>query len=75
MDKVLEILRRIDNEVDFLAEKELVTGHVLDSIDITLLISDLEEEFDIEIGMEYMDESNFNSLEAIWKMILEIQEG
>lgn len=75
MDKLLEILKKIDGDVDYLAEKELVTRHILDSIDITLLISELEEAFDIEIGMEYMDNDNFNSLEAMWKMILEIREG
>lgn len=75
MDKLLEILQQIDGDVDFRKEKELVTRHILDSIDITLLISELEEKFDIEIGMEYMDDDNFNSLESIWKMIREIQEG
>ena len=33
-----------------------------------------EEEFDIEIGPEYLVPENFNSAEAMWKMIQKIQE-
>ena len=66
MDKIIEILEEIKSGVDYANEKELVTGKILDSIEITSLISALEEEFDIEIGMEYMENSNFDSVEAIW---------
>ncbi len=66
---------RSDAGIDFTVETGLISGHILDSIDVTTLISELETEFDIEITMEYMDNDNFDSAEAIWEMIQEIQEG
>ena len=75
MDKIIEILNGIKSGVDFEDEDQIVTGGVLDSIDITEFITQLEEEFDIEIGMEYMENENFDSVEAIWDMVEELQEA
>ena len=74
MEKIIEILDSLKDGVDWMAQKELVTGKVLDSIDITTLIAELEETFDIEIGMEYMENSNFDSVEALWEMVQELSE-
>lgn len=74
MKKIIEILESLKTDVDFTKETQLVTGKVLDSIAITSLIAMLEEEFDIEIGMEYMENSNFDSAEAIWEMVQELQD-
>ncbi len=74
MDRIIEILEEIKSGVDYANEKELVTGKILDSIEITSLISALEEEFDIEIGMDYMENSNFDSVEAIWNMVEELRD-
>jgi acyl carrier protein len=75
MDKIIDILSGIKSGVDFEDEDQIVTGGELDSIDITELITQLEEEFDIEIGMEYMENENFDSVEAIWEMVEELQEA
>lgn len=72
MEKIIEILNSLKSGVDFMNEKNLVTGKVLDSIEITSLIASLEDEFDIEIGMEYMENANFDSVEAMWDMVQEI---
>ena len=72
MDKIIEILSSIKSGVDFANEEQIVSGGVLDSIDITEFITALEEEFDIEIGMEYMENENFDSVEAMWDMVQEI---
>ena len=74
MEKIIEILKGLKSGIDFTNETQLVTGEMLDSIEITALISSLEEEFDIEIGMEYMENSNFDSAEAIWKMVQELSD-
>lgn len=75
MDKIIEILSSIKSGIDFANEEQIVTGGVLDSIDITEFITALEEEFDIEIGMEYMENENFDSVSAIWDMVEELQEA
>lgn len=74
MERVIEILKGLKSGVDFEHEEHIITDKLLDSIDITSLISTLEEEFDIEIGMEYMENANFESAKAIWEMVQEIQE-
>lgn len=75
MEKIIEILSSLKSGVDFRTAQRIVTNKILDSIDIATMISMLEEEFDIEISMEYMENENFDSAEAIWEMIQEIQEG
>ena len=74
MEKIVEILNELKSGVDFMNATDLVTGKVLDSIEITSLIAALEDEFDIEIGMEYMENSNFDSVEAMWEMVQELQD-
>jgi acyl carrier protein len=60
--------------VDFATAEGIVTNKIIDSIDIATMISSIEEEFDIEIGMEYMENKNFDTVAAIWNMIQEIEE-
>ena len=74
MDRIIGILNGIKSGVDFANEKAIVTGKILDSIGVTTLIAELEDEFDIEIGMEYMENANFDSVEAIWNMVEELMD-
>ena len=74
MEKVVEILSSLKSGVDFHTAEGIVTNKIIDSIDIASLISMLEDEFDVEIGMEYMENENFDSAAAIWEMIEELAE-
>ena len=74
MEKVIEILSGLKSGVDFSTAEGIVTNKIIDSIDIASLISMIEEEFDVEIGMEYMENENFDSAKAIWEMVQELQE-
>ena len=74
MEQIIEILKKLRSDVDCENVTDIVTGQVLDSIGITTLISELEDTFDIEIGMDYMVNSNFDSVQAIWNMVQEIQD-
>ncbi|MBR2188040.1 MAG: acyl carrier protein [Eubacterium sp.] len=74
MERLLEALKRVNPNVDFTSSKKLVTDKVIDSIDITSILAELEEEFDIEIDMEYVTPENLDSVEAMWEMIQEMME-
>ncbi|MCQ2523868.1 MAG: phosphopantetheine-binding protein [Lachnospiraceae bacterium] len=74
MEKIIDILNGLKSGIDFETAQGIVTDKILDSIDITSLIAQLEEAFDIEIGMEYMENENFDSVEAIWEMVQELQD-
>ena len=73
-DTILEILEDMHPEVDFLTEKKLVSGHILDSFDLVSLVTELTSEFDIEIGAKDFIEENFNSLEAMVDMVEHLKE-
>ena len=74
MEELLEILDDINPDVDYSKETNLIDGKVYDSFSIITLVSNISEEFDIEIGPEYLVPENFNSADAMWKMIQKIQE-
>ncbi len=69
MDKILEILNEINDSIDYENEDALIDDELIDSVDLTGLISELEDAFDVEIGMEEIIPENFNSVEAMWDMI------
>lgn len=68
-EKILEILSDIRPDLDFETETELVSGKKLASFDIISIISELGDEFDIEIGPKYLVAENFDSLEAITALV------
>ena len=74
MDELLEILEDINPDVDYETETRLIDGEVLNSFSIITLVSNIHEEFDIEISPAYLVPENFNSIDAMWAMIQMIQE-
>ena len=75
MEELLEILRDIDDSVDYEKETALIDDHILDSFAIITLISEIEETFDVEVAAAEMTPENFNSAAALWKMIERLQEN
>ena len=69
MEKLLEMLEEIDDSIDYENETALIDDHLLNSFAIISLISEIEEEFDVEISASEMTVENFNSAEAIWNLI------
>ena len=72
MEQILKILNSLHDDVDFEHEKYLISDHILDSVDIASLVSDLEEKFHIEIGMEYISNEYFESIDTIYDMVKDI---
>lgn len=73
MDKILEILNEARPDIEFEGETALIDGGLLDSFDIVSIISDLNDEFDINIRVTDLKPENFNSVEAIQKLVLSKQ--
>lgn len=73
MEKLLEILRDIDPDVDYENENALIDGGILDSMEVLELVSTLEDEFDIEVTPTELVPANFNSAASMWKMIERLQ--
>ena len=70
MKKLMEILMELDDSIDWENETALI-----DSFGVISLISELEEQFDIEIEASEIIPQNLNSADAMWKMIQRLQEN
>lgn len=74
MNELIEALKRVNPKIDYENETGLITNKIIDSIDMTSILAELEETFDIEIDMEYIVPENFDSVEAMWDMIQELMD-
>lgn len=74
MDELLEVLEDLKPDVDFANCTTLIDDSVLDSFDIISIVSELNSEFDIEISVAEIIPENFNSAEAMYKMIKRLQD-
>ena len=74
MERLLEILKRALPNVDWTTDAALVDDGIIDSIDVVTIISEITEEYDIEIPSDEMEPENFNSVAAIMDMIKRLQE-
>ena len=72
-EKVLELLSKEYPEIDFASSDALVDDGMLDSLTITGIIALLSMEFGIVIPYEEIIEENFNSVEALAKMVERLQ--
>ena len=75
METLLEILNDIDDTVDWENETALIDDRILDSFGVISLISELEDQFEVEIDASEIVPENFNSADAMWMMIQRLQEN
>ena len=75
METLLEILNDIDDTVDWENETALIDDRILDSFGVISLISELEDQFEVEIDASEIVPENFNSADAMWKMIQRVPEN
>ena len=74
MNKIIEILEELKPGVDYKNTENLIDGRYLDSLTILSLVSELEEEFDIEIPTIEIIPNNFNSIEKINELVEKLKE-
>lgn len=74
MEKLIEILAIIKPGVDFTKSNSIVDDGLLSSMDIARLVGEISDEFDVEIEVTDLVPENFNSVDAIMKMIERLEE-
>ncbi len=74
MDELLKILEELHSDIDFEVEDRLVDDKILDSFDLVTLVTELGDQFDIEITAKDFIPENFNSASAMWAMIQRLME-
>ena len=73
MEKLIAMLKENYPHIDFESQKQLMTDGLLDSMAVVAIIANIEEMFDIAVTMEYIQPDYFESVEAMWEMIEELQ--
>ncbi len=74
MERLIELLQDIKEDIDYTTETALIDDELLDSFDILQIISAIDDEFDVAIPAAMIIPENFNSAEALWNMIQELSE-
>ena len=73
-EKILEILEEhCEEALDYDGDSMMEDG-IIDSFTVINLISDLEDEFDIEIDAKYVVAENFKNKEAIIALVQKLLE-
>ena len=74
MEKIIEILKDIDDSIEWEKEQGLIDRRLLDSFGVISLVSELEDSFLVEIEAGEMGSENFYYVEAVYEMIQRLQE-
>lgn len=69
MEKLLEILRSIRDDIDYENEEKLIDDGILDSFDIVSIVGELCDAYDITITVDDMEPENFNSAKAMLALV------
>ena len=72
MEQLREIMTSKFPSIDFEKEKNLIDDGLITSIDVVVIITELEDAFGISVTMEYIQPMYFQSLESMWEMIEEL---
>lgn len=73
MEELKQLLQESYPDIDFDAEKALMSNGILDSLAVVEIIAKLEDAFDISVTMEYIQPKYFESVETMWEMVEELQ--
>ncbi len=73
METLIEILEDIQPGVDYENCETLIDDEILNSFAILSIVSELQDEFDIEITPAELIPDNFNSARALWEMVCRLQ--
>jgi acyl carrier protein len=73
MEELLRIMSEVRPDIDFETETKLIDNEMLDSLDIVAIVTDVNDEFDVEINVNDLLPENFNSAEALYELIQKLQ--
>ena len=69
MDKLLKILEENCPGVDVLGSDRLIDDEILTSLDVVVLVGELNDAFGISITVDDLVPENFNSVQAMYGLI------
>lgn len=70
---IIGILQDFNEDADYENEQRLIDEGIIDSLDLTAIIRELEEAFSVRIDPSQLVPKNFNSVDAIMEMLRRIK--
>lgn len=74
MERIIEILKQLHDDVDYACCTTLIDDKILDSFDIITIIAEIDSEFDVAIPAEEIVPENFNSAKALHELVERLSE-
>lgn len=74
MEQLIEILKELHPDVDFMTAEGLIDDGILDSLDMVTLVTEINDRFDVSIPAEEIIPENFNSAKALFELIEKLDE-
>ncbi len=75
MEQLLSILTECCPDIDFEHETALVDDELLASLDIVMLVGELNEAYGISITVDDLVPENFNSAQGIYALVQRLRNG
>ena len=75
MEELIEILEDLVPGIDYTTCTTLIDDKKLTSFDILSLVSEIEDQFDVELSPADLTPANFNSAQALWTLIQKYQDA
>ena len=74
LEAIIDLLKDVEEDVDYENCPALVDERFLDSFDILAIINAIDDEFDIAVPAKEVVPANFNSAQGIYEMVLRLAE-
>ena len=71
MERLLRLLHSIRSDIDFEKETALIDKGLIKSLEVLTIFVEIEKEFGVKLPVSKIKPENFNSAEAMWRMIRE----
>lgn len=75
MKKLIEVLKGVNDQIDYEKEQNLIEDGLFSSFEIVDAISEIEEAYGIEVPTKEIKNENFKSLQSIYDMIERIKNA
>ena len=73
MEELLRLMSEVRPDIDFETETKLIDNEMLDSLDIVAIVTDVNDEFEVDINVNDLLPENFNSAKALYELIQKLQ--
>lgn len=71
-EQIIALLENMKPGIAYEEQTRMIDDHVLESMEILQLVSDLSDEFDIEITVMHIRPEHFQSVETICNLVEQI---